>query len=135
MKRVIPFLTLLFVLVILNCEDSAVTGTDDVYVYDDVTITVDTTYVFGDDYRARGTVTNNGNTTITPIWYIEGSFFRDSQRNFKFGGNNTSFNFSLGPDQSTGWQINFSASQYPASENPDFAVGEFRVYKNESPEN
>ncbi|MEQ9310310.1 MAG: hypothetical protein RLN90_12720 [Balneolaceae bacterium] len=108
------------------------TGSEEVLEIESVQFVVDTTYVFGNDYRASGTVSNIGNSTITPVWYMEASFFRDQNQTFKMGGDNTSFSFSLASGQTTGWQITFRNSQYPASENLNFSVGEFRVYKNDT---
>jgi hypothetical protein len=127
MKR--AFYILSVCLFLFNCEESAVTGSDDVMVLDGAEFVIDTTYVFGDEFRASGTISNTGRSTYTPIWYVEASFFSDAGQNFKFGGNNDWFNFSLSPGQSTAWEINYSNSQYPASEYPNFTIGEFRAYK------
>ncbi|HCD51794.1 MAG TPA: hypothetical protein DEQ34_05060 [Balneolaceae bacterium] len=128
MKRVlIPILVLIYLT--SACEETPVTGSEDVNVISDVEITVDTTYVFGDEFRAEGTIQNTGRSTITPMWYLEMSVFSNSSKTFKFGGSNTSFNYSLSRGQATGWQIRYSNSQYQGSEYPDFAVGEFRAFK------
>ncbi len=129
MKQFSVILSILVALVVLSCESSAVTGSDDVIVIQNVRITIDSTYVFGNEFRATGTITNTGNSNVSPIWYMEGSFFRDASSSFKMGGDNTSFTFSLGPDQTTGWQLRFSDSQYPASSYPDFSIGELRAYR------
>lgn len=129
MKKFPAALSILVALVVFNCESSPVTGSDDVFEIQNVRIVIDSTYAFGNEFRATGTITNTGNSSITPIWYIDGSFFRDANSSFKMGGDNTSFTFSLGPDQTTGWQLRFSDSQYPASNHPNFSVGELRAYK------
>ncbi len=129
MKQFSAALSILVALVVLSCESSPVTGSEDVFVIQNVVISVDSTYVFGNEFRATGTITNTGNSSISPIWYIDGSFFRDASSSFKMGGDNTSFTFSLGPDQTTGWQLRFNDSQYPASNYPDFSVGELRAYR------
>lgn len=131
MKQLLFSLSLLlFLSFATSCETEPVTGSDDVIEFNNITISVDTTYAFGNSFRAEGTVTNTGNSSITPLWYLEGSFFRDSG-SFKMGGGNTSFSFSLGSGQSTGWALSFSSDQYLAPDNPEFRVDELRVYKNE----
>ncbi|RNC85605.1 MAG: hypothetical protein ED557_02195 [Balneola sp.] len=132
MKQFSATLSILFMLVVLSCESSTVTGSEDVIVIQNVSISLDSTYVFGNEFRANGTITNNSNSNIIPIWYLEGSFFRDANSSFKMGGENTSFTFSLAPDQTTGWELRFNDSQYPASNYPDFSVGELRAYRYES---
>lgn len=132
MKNIILSLLTICSLILINCESEPVTGSEEVLEIESVQFVVDTTYVFGNDYRAAGTISNIGNSTITPIWYMEASFFRDQNQTFKMGGDNTSFSFSLASGQTTGWQITFRNSQYPASENLNFSVGEFRVYKNDT---
>ena len=132
MKKLILPLFLIASIILINCESEPVTGSDDVLEIETIQVTVDTTYAFGNDFRATGTITNTGNSNIFPVWYLEASFFRDQNQSFKMGGDNTSFSFSLSPGQTTGWQITFRNSQYPASENPDFSIGEFRAYKNET---
>ncbi len=131
MKKLIVPILILSCLALSNCESEPVTGSEEVIEINSVEFTTDTAYVFGNDYRAEGTVKNIGSSAITPIWYLEGSFFRDPEGTFKMGGGNTSYTFSLAPGQLTGWQITFRNSQYPASENPDFSIGELRVYKND----
>lgn len=96
-------------------------------VFQRVSFSVETTFAFGDEL---GTVTNLSPDSITPTWYLEASSFRDDQPNFKFGGSNTSFRYSLARDQSTRWQISSSNAQYPATEYPTFANGALRVFKN-----
>lgn len=132
MKNLIFSFLILCLFISVGCESEPITGNENVILIETVEFSVDSTYAFGDDFRAIGTITNNGTSTITPVWYLEGSFFRDDSRSFKFGGDNTSFNFSLAPNQSTGWQLSFKDSNYPASRFPDFVVGELRAYKNET---
>ncbi|GAB5408655.1 MAG: hypothetical protein BalsKO_10200 [Balneolaceae bacterium] len=132
MKNLFLSLFLVASFILINCESEPVTGSEEVLEIENVQFVVDSTYTFGNDFKAEGTITNIGNSSITPIWYLEASFFRDQNQTFKMGGDNTSYSFSLGSGQSTGWQITFRNNQYPASENPDFSVGEIRVYKNDT---
>ena len=77
---------------------------------------------------ARGIVRNQGGETIRPPWYVEGSFYSDDTRTFKLGGDNTSFNFSLQPGESTGWELEFSSSLYEEEQFPAFTVGNLRAF-------
>ncbi len=129
MKKLSLIFTLFFCITLFNCESEPVTGSEDVTILPSVTITIDTTYVFGNDFRAEGKATNNGNETVTPVWFVEGAFFTDGQSSIKMGGANDWFNFSLEPGQSAEWILRFKDGQYPASEYPDFTVGSLRAYK------
>lgn len=132
MKNILLSTLVIFCLIIFNCESEPITGSEEVDEISFVTFSIDTTYAFGDDFRAEGKVTNSGNEAITPIWYVEGSFFRDGQQTIKMGGANDWFNFSLAPGQSAEWFLKFKDSQYPTSENPNFSVGELRAYKDQT---
>ena len=135
MKKSASLFTFALMLTLLNCESEPVTGGEDVIVLESMQLTVDTTYVFGDSFRAEGKVTNTGNETVTPVWYVEGAFFTSGSSSVKMGGANDWFNFSLAPGQTAEWFLRFQDSQYPASENPNFTVGDLRAYKdNESVE-
>lgn len=107
--RLLSLSLLIFLSLAISCESEPLTGSDEVFEFENITFSIDTTYAFGNDFRAEGIITNTGNSSITPIWYLEGSFFRDSGT-FKMGGDNTSFSFSLGAGQSTGWTLSFSVT-------------------------
>lgn len=130
MRKIILSFLFFSSLVFISCNEEPITGADDVTEISTFTFTVDTTYAFGNDFVAKGTVKNIGNKAITPVWYFEGSFFRDNG-SFKMGGDNTSFNFSLGAGQSTGWELVFKSSQYSAVDYPHFRIADTRVFKNE----
>lgn len=132
MKKPYTLFTLVIFTILVNCEAEPVTGSDDVLLLNSIQITVDTTYVFGNDFRAEGKATNTGTGNITPIWFVEGAFFTNAQSSVKMGGANDVFNFSLGPGQSAEWILSFKDSRYPASSYPDFTVGDLRAYKNQS---
>lgn len=129
MKNFATLLLLSSIFILFNCESEPLTGSEDVTVLESVLITVDTTYVFGNDFRAEGKATNTGTEVIAPIWYVEGAFFTDAQASVKMGGDNDVFNFSLEPGQTSEWILRFKDSQYPASEYPDFTVGNLRAFK------
>ena len=132
MKKLYTLFTLVIFTILINCEAEPVTGSEDVFLLNSIQISVDTTYTFGNDFRAEGKATNTGNETISPIWFVEGAFFTNAQSSVKMGGANDVFNFSLGPGQTAEWILSFKDSQYPASSYPNFTVGDLRAYKNQS---
>ncbi|MBO6524595.1 MAG: hypothetical protein JJ971_12260 [Balneolaceae bacterium] len=129
MKKLPILFAFALMLTLVHCESEPVTGGEDVIVLESMQLTVDTTYVFGDSFRAEGKVTNTGNETITPIWYVEGAFFTSGSSSVKMGGANDWFNFSLAPGQTAEWFLRFQDTQYPASEHSNFSIGDLRAYK------
>ena len=95
-------------------------------------ISVDSTYVsYYGTLVARGTVTNQGKSTISPPWYVECQFYTDSTFALKMGGNNTQISLPLSPGQGTFWSISFSSTNVTVQNYPNFRVGNLRaVYKN-----
>ncbi len=85
MKKLIIPILILSCLALSNCVSEPVTGSEEVIKINSVEFTIDSTYTFGNDYRAKGSVKNIGSSNITPIWYLEGSFFRDPEGTFKMG--------------------------------------------------
>ena len=132
MKKLYTLSALVIFTIFISCEAEPVTGSEDVFLLNSIQISVDTTYTFGNDFRAEGKATNTGNETISPIWFVEGAFFTNAQSSVKMGGANDVFNFSLGPGQTAEWILSFKDSQYPASSYPNFTVGDLRAYKNQS---
>ena len=126
------FRTVFFTLISwIACESEPVTGDEDVAEIDHVSITVDTTYAFGNSFVAEGIVENLGPKTISPIWYLEASFFSNKRESFKLGGDNTSYSFSLEDGQSTGWELTLKSSRYNAPDYPNFDIRDLKVYKDE----
>ncbi len=95
-----------------------------------MSFTIDSTYIANSQLYARGKVTNNGTSQITPPWYVEAQFYTDSTHNTKLGGNNTQIYVPLSPNQSTFWTISFYSSNVDVRSYPGFKVSDVRaIYK------
>jgi hypothetical protein len=113
-----------------NSSDSIV-GTNQDTQINNVSFTVDTTYLQSSVLYAKGTVTNLGTTTIQSPWYVEAQFYTDSSYKLKMGGNYTRIGVPLEPYQSTFWSISFSTTTIDVNQYPNFRISDLRaVYKN-----
>ena len=122
---------LLSALFIVSCNESSVVGADDVSVLEDATFTI-TEYLFtSSELIVKGTVSNDGESTFYPPWYIEAEFYADSTFTTKFGGTRTIINYSLAPGENTLWQLNYSSNLIVESDYPNFAVKNLRAYVEE----
>ena len=116
--------------VLITACVQTVVGSDKDRVIDNMSFTVDSTFIQYNRMYARGTVTNNSNVTASPVWYIEGQFYGDSSMKLKLGGSNTSITVPLESGQSTIWQISFTTEIVDVNDYPDFVVGDLRaIYK------
>jgi len=132
MKSIITItMILLTAMFIVSCNESSVVGADDVSVLEDATFTI-TEYLFtSSELIVIGTVSNDGDATFYPPWYIEAEFYADSTFTTKFGGTRTTKNYSLAPDENTLWQLTYSSSLIVESDYPNFAVKNLRAYMEE----
>ena len=106
-------------------------GADDVSILEDANFTV-TDYLFtSSEFIVKGTVSNDGDTTFYPPWYIEAEFYADSTFTTKFGGERTTINYSLAPGEDTLWQLTYSSSLIVESDYPNFAIKNLRAYVEE----
>ncbi|MCK5052477.1 MAG: hypothetical protein KAS53_12190 [Candidatus Cloacimonetes bacterium] len=132
MKTIITILTILLAaMFIVSCNENSVVGADDVSVLEDATFEI-TEYLFtSTELIVKGTVSNDGDATFYPPWYIEAEFYADSTFTTKFGGTRTTKNYSLAPGENTLWQLTYSSSLIIESDYPDFRIKNLRAYMEE----
>lgn len=134
MKTISGLLIIFISLFIISCEtstESTVGSTQDTTI-PNLSFTVDTTYLDGSAGKliAKGTVKNNGNSSVSSPWYIEGQFYTNATLSTKLGGNYTQISVPLSRGQSTFWTIDFSSSNVNVINYPDFAISDLRgIYK------
>ena len=132
MKTIITILTILLAaMFIVSCNENSVVGADDVSVLEDATFEI-TEYLFtSTELIVKGTVSNDGDDTFYPPWYIEAEFYADSTFTTKFGGTRITKNYSLAPGENTLWQLTYSSSLIVESDYPDFRIKNLRAYNEE----
>ena len=117
-----------FLLSACTAEEDPITGASGATVLTGSVFTVtERTLAGGTQMVARGTVKNAGKNTWSPTWVVEGEFYTDSTFTFKLGGMTKSYTYSLAKNESTGWELKFTSSQYTLSNYPHFAVKNLRV--------
>jgi hypothetical protein len=133
MKTVLTYFTILVSLFIISCEEQEpVVGSNEQTTIQNLSFTVDTTYLDSQNSRlvAKGTVKNNGNSQVTSPWYVECQFYTNASKTTKLGGNYTQIGVPLSNEQSTFWTINYTSSNVDVNDYPNFAVGDLRgIYK------
>lgn len=118
------------ILLAVACEENIV-GSDNDTEIRNMSFVVDTTYISGSSLYARGKVQNKGSARVSPPWYVEAQFYTDSTYVTKLGGNNTTINAPLDPNQQTFWTISYSSTQTDVRQFPKFRVKDIRaIYKN-----
>ena len=130
-----PIITIVVILMsaifMISCNESSVVGADDVSVLEDANFEI-TEYLFtSSELIVKGTVSNDGDDTFYPPWYIEAEFYADSTFTTKFGGTRTTKNYSLAPGENTLWQLTYSSSLIIESDYPNFRVKNLRAYMEE----
>jgi hypothetical protein len=131
MKRFIILFVLLAAVLLTSCEESdPVVGNSGVTVINNLAFVVDTTFVDSSGPRmvARGSVTNNGSTTVNSPWFIEAQFYTSNTSNTKLGGNNTRIGVPLSRGQSTYWTIYFTSNNVDVRNYPNFGVKDIRGF-------
>lgn len=122
---------LLFAVFMVSCNESNVVGAEDIAELEDATFDI-TEYSFtSTQLIVEGTVSNDGDETFYPPWYIEAEFYADSTFTTKFGGSRTTINYSLAPGENTFWQLTYSSSLIVESDYPDFRIKNLRAYMEE----
>ncbi len=127
------FAFILLSIFFISCQktDTTVGSSNDTTI-NNLSFTVDTTYVDGQNSRlvAKGKVKNNGSAVVTSPWYVEAQFYTDKTYTTKMGGNYTQIGVPLSSGQQTFWTIYFSSTNVNVVQYPDFAVGDLRgIYK------
>lgn len=119
--------------IVLSCEESEpVVGSTQNTSIPNLSFTVDTTYLEISTSRlfAKGTVRNNGNSSVSSPWYVEAQFYTDATLRTKLGGSYTQIGVPIGKGQSTFWTISYSSSNVDVKNYPNFAVSDLRgIYK------
>ena len=132
MKSIITItVIILTVIFTVSCNESSVVGADDVSVLDDANFEITESLFTSTELIVKGTVSNDGDDTFYPPWYIEAEFYADSTFTTKFGGTRTTVNYSLASGENTLWQLTYSSSLIIESDYPNFAVKNLRAYMEE----
>lgn len=133
MKKLAVIISILFLLILISCEESdPVVGSDNDTTIPNLSFVVDTTYLDASNKRlvAKGTVKNNGTSKVTSPWYVECQFYTSSAKTTKLGGSYTQIGVPLSNGESTFWTITYSSSNVDVTNYPNFAVGNLRgIYK------
>lgn len=124
-------LVLCFWAIFPGCDAAKPVGSEDVQVLHGAEFQIDTTYTSNTRFYVEGKVTNGGNSTFYPYWYIEADFYENEYSNLKFGGSSTTMNYKLEPEEQTFFDLNFSSNNIIESEYPDFDVRNMRAYVND----
>ena len=127
MKSILLILVTTFLFV--GCEETMPTGSEDVNEFESVQFVIESRELVDNTFFVKGTVTNKGNTTFTPTWYMEAQFYNNTQQSVKLGGAVDSFNFSLDKDETTQWSLTYKNSDQNLNDYPNFGIGNLRAYK------
>jgi len=132
MKSIITIVAILLTaMFMVSCNESNVVGAEDVHELEDANFEI-TEYLFtSSELIVKGTVSNDGDDTFYPPWYIEADFYADSTFTTKFGGDRTTINYSLASGENTLWQLTYSSNLIIESDYPNFAVKNLRAYMEE----
>ena len=130
-----PIITIVVILMsaifMISCNENSIVGADDVSVLEDANFEI-TEYLFtSSELIVKGTVSNDGDDTFYPPWYIEAEFYADSTFTTKFGGTRNTKNYSLAPGENTLWQLTYSSNLIVESDYPDFRIKNLRAYMEE----
>jgi hypothetical protein len=132
-KSLITFVIILISVFVLSCEETdPVVGSNQDTTIPNLSFIVDTTYldISASKLIAKGTVKNNGNSSVTSPWYVEAQFYTDVTLRTKLGGNYTQIGVPLSKGQSTFWTINYTSSNVDVRNYPNFKVSNLRgIYK------
>jgi hypothetical protein len=127
----ITTLFLSFYLIIFSCEDTNLTGSENVSEIDNVTFSNISTSISNNTLIASGTITNNNQSlSISPPWYIECQYYYNntSGNTFLIGGESTLISNALPAGVSLNWTLEHQV------DNPDnysnFTINDLRAYKN-----
>jgi len=130
MKRTTT-LFLTFYLIIFSCEDTNLTGSENVSEIENVTFLNLSTSISNNTLIASGTITNNNQSlSISPPWYIECQYYYENTSGniFLIGGESTLISNALPAGVSLVWTLEHQV------DNPDnysnFTVNDLRAYKN-----
>jgi len=130
MKRTTT-LFLTFYLIIFSCEDTNLTGSENVSEIENVTFSNLSTSISNNTLIASGTITNNNQSlSISPPWYIECQYYYEntSENIFLIGGESTLISNALPAGVSLDWTLEHQV------DNPDnysnFIINDLRAYKN-----
>ena len=66
-------------------------------------------------------------------WYVGAIFYSDSTFVFLLGGANQQINIPLESQVSINWTLSYSSSDILESSYPNFAISNFRAYRNGCP--
>jgi len=124
-------LFLLFYLIIFSCEDTNLTGSENVSEIENVTFSNLSTSISNNTLIASGTITNNNQSlSISPPWYIECQYYYENTSGniFLIGGESTLISNALPAGVSLNWTLEHQVN------NPDnysnFTINDLRAYKN-----
>ena len=130
MKIYIQNFQLIILCCLFSCEDSGVTGSENVTEIDNVSFSSVVTSITENRLVADGVIKNDSQTlSISPPWYIECQFYYhdNSGNTFLISGESIKINNSLSPGISLEWTLKHQI------ENPEnyqnFTISDLRAYK------
>ena len=129
--KIFLFPVLIAYLILFSCEDTNLTGSENVSEIKNVAFSDLSTSISNNTLIASGTITNDNQLlSISPPWYIECQYYytNTSGNVFLIGGENSLINNALPAGVSLIWTLEHQV------DNPDnysnFTINELRAYKN-----
>ena len=127
----ITTLFLSFYLIIFSCEDTNLTGSENVSEIENVTFSNLSTSISNNTLIAIGTITNNNQSlSISPPWYIECQYYYENTSGniFLIGGESTLISNALPAGVSLDWTLEHQVDNHDNYSN--FTINDLRAYKN-----
>ena len=129
--KIFLFPVLIAYLILFSCEDTNLTGSENVSEIKNVAFSDLSTSISNNTLIASGTITNDNQLlSISPPWYIECQYYytNTSGNVFLIGGENSLINNALPAGVSLIWTLEH---QVDNSDNySNFTINELRAYKN-----
>ena len=115
---------------LMACEETQpIVGSDNVFVLPNLVFTIQERVIADNALVARGTISNQGDTKYTPVWYVEAEFYRDDGFTYKLGGANQSISFTLAKGEETGWELKLRSYDFDVNQFPKFAIKNLRAIR------
>ena len=117
--------------VFLSCENTKLTGSENVSEIENVTFSQVTTSILNDVLIANGIITNNNQTlSISPPWYIECQYYYSNSagNTFLIGGESMTISNALPAGVSLEWTLEHQVQN--AENYLNFTINDLRAYKN-----
>lgn len=110
----------------IDCGGNDIVGNPNDSEIRNLSFVITDSYISNGELVAEGRVKNDGRSTVTSPWRVEGQFYTDNRQRVKLGGTSTRIGVPLSPGQSTFWRLDFSSVNVDVTQYPDFSVGDLR---------